>query len=141
LAEYLLRSFSPWLASILLAVAMGGDVVQYPTQVIFLISKNHHSTKPTVILSFSTTASFQLWPTLVLARSVTNYLWYYFMVLFLVPLNSTSNSAKTSSKNTVFLRGFGTIRGTIQGTIFVAEEFSLTGFHPSWITFLRTVTF
>ena len=33
-----------------------------------------------------------------------------------VPPNSTSNSAETSSKNTIFLQGFGTIRGTI-GTI------------------------
>ncbi len=37
LAEYRLRSFSPWLASISLDVAMGGDVVQDPTQVIFII--------------------------------------------------------------------------------------------------------
>ena len=44
------------------------------------------------------------------ARSVTNYFWYYSEVLFLVPPNSTSNSAETSSKNTIFLRGFGTIR-------------------------------
>jgi hypothetical protein len=43
------------------------------------------------------------------ARSVTNYFWYYSEVLFLVPLNSTSNSAETSSKNTIFLQGFGTI--------------------------------
>jgi hypothetical protein len=38
--EYRLRSFSPWLASILLDVAVGGDVVQDPAQVIFIISKN-----------------------------------------------------------------------------------------------------
>jgi hypothetical protein len=47
-------------------------------------------------------------------HSVTNYFWYYSEVLFLVPLNSTSNSAETSSKNTIFLQGFGTIRGTIR---------------------------
>ena len=39
LAEYRLRSFSPWLASILLDVAVGGDVVQNPAQVIFIIRK------------------------------------------------------------------------------------------------------
>ncbi len=48
LAEYRLRSFLPWLASILLDVAVGGDVVQDPAQVIFIISKNPYSTKPTV---------------------------------------------------------------------------------------------
>jgi hypothetical protein len=48
LAEYRLRSFLPWLASILLDAAMGGDVVQDPAQVIFIISKNPYSTKPTV---------------------------------------------------------------------------------------------
>jgi hypothetical protein len=36
------------LASILLDVAVGGDVVQDPAQVIFTISKNPYSTKPTV---------------------------------------------------------------------------------------------
>ena len=50
-------------ASISLDVAVGGDVVQDPAQVIFIISKNHHCTKPTVILSFSTPAAFQLRPT------------------------------------------------------------------------------
>ncbi len=49
LAEYRLRSFSPWLASISLGVAVGGDVVQDPAQVIFIISKNPYSTKPTVL--------------------------------------------------------------------------------------------
>ncbi len=44
----------PWLASISLDVAVGGDVVQDPAQDIFIISKNHHCTKPTVILNFST---------------------------------------------------------------------------------------
>ncbi len=48
LAEYWLRSFSPWLASILLDAAVGGNVVQDPAQVIFIISKNPYSTKPTV---------------------------------------------------------------------------------------------
>ena len=68
LAEYRLRSFLPWLASISLDVAVGGDVVQDPAQVIFIISKNHHCTKPTVILSFSTPAAFQLRPTVVTSR-------------------------------------------------------------------------
>ncbi len=48
LAEYRLRSFSPWLAFIFLDVAVGGDVVQDPAQVIFIISKNPYSTKPAV---------------------------------------------------------------------------------------------
>ena len=48
LAEYRLRSFSPWLASISLDAAVGGNVVQDPAQVIFIISKNSYSTKPTV---------------------------------------------------------------------------------------------
>ena len=65
LAEYRLRSFSPWLASISLDVAVGGDVVQDPAQVIFIISKNPYSTKPTVILNFSTPSLFLLWPTVV----------------------------------------------------------------------------
>ncbi len=71
MAEYWLRSFLPWLASILLDVAVGGDVVQDPAQVIFIISKNHHCTKPTVILSFSTPAAFQLRPT-VASREARN---------------------------------------------------------------------
>ncbi len=62
--EYLLRSLLPWLASILLDVAMGGDVVVHDlAHPVFIISKISLSTKPTVILSFSTTALFQLWPT------------------------------------------------------------------------------
>ena len=60
LAEYRLRSFLPWLASILLDVAVGGDVVQDPTQVVFIISKYQHSTKPMVILNFSTPGLFQV---------------------------------------------------------------------------------
>jgi hypothetical protein len=48
LAEYQLRPFLPWLASILLDVAVGGDVVQDPAQDILIISKNPYSTKPTV---------------------------------------------------------------------------------------------
>ncbi len=63
MVEYWLRSFSPWLASIFLDVAVGGDVVQDPAQVIFIISKNPYSTKPMVILSFSTPSLFLLWPT------------------------------------------------------------------------------
>ena len=42
------------IGSILLDVAVGGDVVQDPAQVIFIISKNPYNTKPTVILIFST---------------------------------------------------------------------------------------
>ena len=60
--EYRLRSFSPRLASISLDVAVGGDVVQDPAQVIY-ISKNHHSNKPRVILNFSTPGLFQVLPT------------------------------------------------------------------------------
>ena len=52
LVEYRLWSFSPWLESILLDVAVGGDVVQDLAQVIFIISKNPYSTKPTVIFQF-----------------------------------------------------------------------------------------
>jgi len=63
LVEYQLRSFSPWLASISLDVAVGGDVVQDPAQVIFIRSKNPYSTKPTVILNYSTPSLFSLWPT------------------------------------------------------------------------------
>jgi hypothetical protein len=63
LVEYWLRSFSPWLASISHDVAVGGDVVQDLAQVIFIISKNPYSTKPTVILNFSTPSLFLLWPT------------------------------------------------------------------------------
>ncbi len=48
LVGYQLRLFSSWLASILLDVAVGGDVVQDPAQVIFIISKNPYSTKPTI---------------------------------------------------------------------------------------------
>ncbi len=36
------------MASISLDAAVGGDVVQDPAQVIFIISKNPYSTKPTV---------------------------------------------------------------------------------------------
>ena len=49
--------------SISLDVAVGGDVVQDPAQVIFMISKNPYSTKLTVILNFSTPSLFLLWPT------------------------------------------------------------------------------
>jgi hypothetical protein len=47
--EYWLRSFVPWLALILLDVAVGGDVVQDPAHVVFIISKSSYNTKPTVI--------------------------------------------------------------------------------------------
>jgi len=63
LVEYQLRSFSPWLASISLDVAVGGDVVQDPVRVIFIISKNPYSTKPTVIFNYSSPSLFLLWPT------------------------------------------------------------------------------
>jgi len=66
LVEYQLRSFLPWLTSILLDVAVGGDVVQDPAQVIFIISKNPYSTKPTVILNFSTPSLFQVRPAVLL---------------------------------------------------------------------------
>jgi hypothetical protein len=44
-------------------------------------------------------------------------------VLLIVPPNSTSNSAETSLKNTIFLRGFGTIRCTIRRYYFSAGIF------------------
>ena len=53
----------PWLASISLDVAVGGDVLHDPAHAVFIISKIYFSTKPTVILSFSTPAAFQLRPT------------------------------------------------------------------------------
>ena len=77
MAEYQLRSFSPWLASILLDVAVGGDVVQDPAKVIFIISKNPYSTKPTVILNFSTPSLFLLWPTVLDQTFATLILWYW----------------------------------------------------------------
>ena len=61
--EYPLRSIEPWLASIFLHVAMEDDVVQDPTHVVFIISKNSYNTKPTVILHFSTLSPFWLKPT------------------------------------------------------------------------------
>jgi hypothetical protein len=45
LGEYRLRSFSPWLASILLDVAMEDDVVQDLAHVVFIISKNFYNTQ------------------------------------------------------------------------------------------------
>jgi len=45
---------------------VGGDVVQDPAQVIFIISKNPYSTKPTVILNFSTPSLFQVRPAVLL---------------------------------------------------------------------------
>ena len=53
----------PWLASISLDAAVGGDVLHDPAHAVFVISKIYFSTKPTVILSFSTPAAFQLRPT------------------------------------------------------------------------------
>ncbi len=62
--EYWPLSFLPWLTSILLDVVVGGDVVVHDlAHAVFIISKISLSTKPTVILSVSTTALFQLWPT------------------------------------------------------------------------------
>ncbi len=61
--EYWLRSFVPWLASILLVVAVEDDVVQDPAHVVFIISKNSYNTKPSVILQFFTLSPFWLKPT------------------------------------------------------------------------------
>ena len=50
-------------AGILLDAIAGGDVFRDPAHAVFIISKLSFCTKPTVISSFSTTALFQLWPT------------------------------------------------------------------------------
>ncbi len=63
MGEYRLRSFLPWLASILLDVAVEDDSVQDPAHVVFIVSKNSYYTKPTVILHFSMPGVFWLWPT------------------------------------------------------------------------------
>jgi hypothetical protein len=63
LVEYQLQSFVPWLASMLLVVAVEDDVVQDPAHVVFIISKNSYNTKPTVILHFSMLFPFWLKPT------------------------------------------------------------------------------
>jgi hypothetical protein len=42
---------------------MGGNVLHDLAHAVFLLSKISHSTKPTVIMHFSTTAAFWLWPT------------------------------------------------------------------------------
>ena len=42
--EYWLRSISPWLSSISLDAALGGDVVQDRAHIVFEISKNPKST-------------------------------------------------------------------------------------------------
>jgi hypothetical protein len=44
LVEYWLRSISPWLSSISLDAALGGDVVQDRAHIVFEISKNPKST-------------------------------------------------------------------------------------------------
>ena len=44
LVEYWLRSFSPRMSSILLDVALGGDVVQDRAHIVFEICKNPKST-------------------------------------------------------------------------------------------------
>ncbi len=66
LMEYLLRSFLPlpWSVPISLDVAARGDVVQERAHTVFTISKISFCTKPTVISSFSTSAAFQLKPTM-----------------------------------------------------------------------------
>ena len=58
LVEYPLRSFLPWLASISLDVAVKGDVVQDLVHDVFIVSNKSYSTKPTVILNFSTPGLF-----------------------------------------------------------------------------------
>ncbi len=63
MGEYRLWSFLPWLAFILLDVAVEDDVVQDLAHVVFKISKNSYNTKPTVILNFSMPDVFWLWPT------------------------------------------------------------------------------
>jgi hypothetical protein len=63
LAEYWLRSSTPWLASILLDAAVGGDVVQDPAQAIFIISKNPYITKPTVGIEDCMISFFLVKPT------------------------------------------------------------------------------
>ena len=55
-------------------MAVGGDVVQDPAQVIFIISKNPYSTKPTVILNFSTPSLFLLMPTVLFVDNNNYYL-------------------------------------------------------------------
>ena len=63
IGEVLAWSFLSWLASISLDAAVGGDVVQEPAHAVFILTKKSYSTKPTIILNFSTAASFWLWPT------------------------------------------------------------------------------
>ncbi len=70
MAEYRLRSFSPWLASILLDAAVGGDVVRDPAQVIFINSKNPYSAKPTVGIE-DCMISFFVKPTVLHTSQVT----------------------------------------------------------------------
>jgi hypothetical protein len=69
--EYWLRSFSTWLVSVSFDVDVGGDVVQDLAQIIFMISKNPYSTKPTVILNVSTPNLFLLWPTVLRLKQHT----------------------------------------------------------------------
>jgi hypothetical protein len=59
--EYQLRTFAPWLASILLDMVVEDDVAQDPARVVFIISKNSYNTKPTVILHFSTPGRHWIW--------------------------------------------------------------------------------
>ena len=74
--EYLLRSFSPWLASVLLDVAVGSDVVQDPAHVVFIKSKHPDSARPMVILMFSIAASFWLRPTVLFTTLLHKYSYF-----------------------------------------------------------------
>ncbi len=56
----------PWLASILLDVAVEDDVVQDLAHVVFIISKNSYNTNPMVILHFSMLSPFWLKPTVLI---------------------------------------------------------------------------
>jgi hypothetical protein len=55
----------------LLAAAVGGDVVRDPAQVIFILSKNTYSTKPTVGIKICMRTSFYLKPTNCTCLSMT----------------------------------------------------------------------
>jgi hypothetical protein len=49
---------------------VGGNVLHYLAHAGFILSKIFYSTKPTVILHFSTTAAFWLWPTVLDTSSI-----------------------------------------------------------------------
>jgi hypothetical protein len=61
---------TPWLASISLDAAVGGDVVQDPAQVIFIISKNPYSTKPTVGIEDCMISFFFVKPTVFIVEKL-----------------------------------------------------------------------